>query len=90
MYEYDTMDVEGCLEDKSEKYEIPVMATWLDRQVSTTEVDWTVRSQHMKWMTIMWTPQSCCQYGMPIPDGRSYDGKYMQVEIMFEGVTKIL
>ena len=37
MYEDDTTDVEGSLEDKSEVDEIPVTAAGLDRHVPTTE-----------------------------------------------------
>ena len=39
MYEDDTIDVEGGLADKSEDNEVPVMATGLDRQVPTPEVN---------------------------------------------------
>ena len=39
MYEDYTADAEGCLEDKSEDYEITVVANGLDRQVSTPEVN---------------------------------------------------
>ena len=39
MHEDDTTDVEGVLSDKSENYEIPVMATGLDCQVPEPEAN---------------------------------------------------
>ena len=39
MYEDDTMDMEGGLSEKTEGNEIPLMDTWLDRQVQTPEVN---------------------------------------------------
>ena len=54
MYEYDTTDAKCGLEDKSEDDEIPVMATVLDCQVSTPEVnDNYVKSSVMlsRWNT---------------------------------------
>ena len=39
MYEDDTIDAEGGLEEKSEDDEIPVMDTRLDRQLPTPEVN---------------------------------------------------
>ena len=40
MYEDDTTEVEGGFVDKSEENEIPLMATILERQVSTPEVNY--------------------------------------------------
>ena len=39
MYKDDTMDAEGGLADNNEDYEIPVMATVLERQVSTPKIN---------------------------------------------------
>ena len=39
MYEDDTIDAEGGLSDKSEEYDAPLMATGLDRQFQTPEVN---------------------------------------------------
>ena len=39
MYEDDTMDAKGGLEENGEDYEIPMMATGLDLQVTMTGVN---------------------------------------------------